>query len=317
MKIVIIGPGAMGCLVAAFLAKSFSSSKGEEHKIWILDKDRDRALKINQQGIIVEGVTGNWQVKVKVATKPQEIDKCDLIIICVKSYDTKEVVLQTKTLIGDNTEVLTLQNGIGNIEVIGEAVGLDKVIAGVTSQAATLLGIGHIRHAGKGETVIGRIDGKTPVELRYVREIFNKAGLDTKISRDIKSLLWSKLVINVGINALTAIVRLNNGRLIEFEGTRRILRGAVTEAIRIAKRKKIKLIYDDPLAKVEAVCEATSANISSMLQDISRNKRTEIDFINGVIVRLGQECGIPVPVNLILLDLIKTIESSYALSVKS
>lgn len=131
------------------------------------------------------------------------------------------------------------------------------------------------------------------------------------MSRDIKSLAWSKLIINVGINALTAITRLPNGKLIEFEGTKRILRDAVTEATRIAKRKRIKLIYDDPLAKVEAVCESTAANISSMLQDVLRKKHTEIDFINGVIVRLGQELGIAVPINKLLVDLVKTIESSY------
>jgi 2-dehydropantoate 2-reductase len=234
----------------------------------------------------------------------------------VKSYDTKEAAISTKPLVGEDTRVLTLQNGIGNIEIIGEVVGNDRVIGGVTNQGATLLAEGHIRHAGKGETVIGRIDGKIPVEMRSIREIFNKAGLETRISRDIKGLLWSKLIINVGINALTAITRLNNGRLIEFEGTRKILREAVTEAIRIAKRKRIKLIYDDPLAKVEAVCEATATNVSSMLQDVLRKKRTEIDFINGVIVRQGQELGIPVPVNSILLDLVKTLEASYSLAVE-
>lgn len=308
MKIVIVGPGAMGCLFAGFLAKS-------KEEVWLLDKHKERAEKIAGQGILVEGISGNWQAKVKVTAQAQEIENCDLIIISVKSYDTKEAIIHAKPLVGDNTRVLTLQNGIGNIEIIGEVVGSDKVIGGVTNQGATLIDIGHIRHAGRGETVIGRIDGKIPVGLRSIREIFNQAGLETRISRDIKGLLWSKLIINVGINALTAITRLNNGKLIEFEGTRKVLREAVTEAIRIAKRKRIKLIYDDPLAKVEAVCEATATNVSSMLQDVLRKKRTEIDFINGVIVRQAQELGIPVPINSILLDLVKTIEASYNLAV--
>jgi 2-dehydropantoate 2-reductase len=94
------------------------------------------------------------------------------------------------------------------------------------------------------------------------------------------------------------------------------MREAVTEAVKVAKRKRIKLIYDDPLAKVEAVCEATAANVSSMLQDVLRKKRTEIDFINGVVVRLGQEIGIPTPTNSLLLELVKTVETSYDLSVK-
>jgi 2-dehydropantoate 2-reductase len=304
MKIVIVGPGAMGCLFAAFLSKT-------KNEIWMLEKNNARAEVINQQGIILEGISGNWQAKTKLTTDPKEIGVAELVIICVKSYHTKEAIMNARPIIAENTAVLTLQNGIGNIEIIQEVVGSDRVIGGVTNEGATLLGVGRIRHAGKGDTVIGRIDSKVPVQLRSIREVFNKAGFDTKISRDIKSLLWSKLIINVGINALSAITGLENGRLIEFEGTRKILQEAVTEAVKIAKRKRIKLIYDDPLAKVEAVCEATSANASSMLQDVLKKKRTEIDFINGVIVRLGHELGIAVPINSTLVNLVKTIESSY------
>jgi 2-dehydropantoate 2-reductase len=304
MKIVIVGPGAMGLLFAAFL------SKGKE-EIWLLDKDKERAEKLDKNGVSLEGVSGKWAAKVKVSADPKKIGSADLVIIATKAYDTKSAIRQAKLIITEKTSVLTLQNGIGNIEIIGETAGPDKVIGGTTNMGATLLSVGHIRHAGNGETVIGKIDGSTPVILREIRELFNKVKLETRISRDIKGILWSKLIINVGINALTVLTRLHNGRLIEFEGTRRILRDAVTEAVKIAKRKRIKLIYDDPLAKVEAVCEATSGNVSSMLQDVLRKKHTEIDFINGVVVRLGQELGIPVPVNTMLVDLIKTIEVSH------
>lgn len=316
MKIVIVGCGAMGCLLAGFLSRLYSASGKSEDKLWLLEKDKERARKLNEQGIAIEGVSGNWQSRVKITADPKEIVRADLLIICVKSYHTRDAITQSRVLVDKDTRVLTLQNGIGNIEIISEVVGQDKVIGGVTSHGATLLEAGRIRHAGKGETIVGRPDGKIPVELRHIREVFNKAGLETRISRDIKGLLWSKLIINVGINALTAITRLNNGRLLEFETTRRIMREAVTEAIRVAKRKRIKLLYDDPLARVEAVCEATRDNISSMLQDVLRKKRTEIDFINGVIVRQAQELGIAVPVNSVLVDLVKTIESSYNLAVE-
>ncbi|MCK9430679.1 MAG: 2-dehydropantoate 2-reductase [Candidatus Omnitrophica bacterium] len=304
MKIVIVGPGAMGCLIAAFLSKS-------KEEVWLLDKNKENAAKINELGISVEGVSGSWQAKPKTTANVEDIAKADLILICVKSFHTKQALEQIKPLLQQNTKIMTLQNGIGNIEIISELTGEERVIGGITNEGATLIETGKIRHAGRGETLIGTIDGKVPVEIRSIREIFNKVGLQTKLSRDIKGLIWSKLIINAGINALTAITRLSNGRLTEFEGTKRILREAVTEATRIAKRKRIKLIYDDPLAKVEAVCEGTSGNISSMLQDVLKNKRTEIDFINGVIVRLGQELGIAVPTNKLLVDLIKTIESSY------
>ena len=308
MKIAIVGPGAIGCLLTSFL------SKGKD-EVWLLDKDGERASKINKNGISIEGISGEWNIKGKATADVKDIGSAELVIIVVKSYDTKEAISASKPLISNDTSVLTLQNGLGNIEIISEAVGQEKVIGGVTNLGATLLETGKVRHAGKGETIIGRIDGKIPVQMRQIREIFNACGLETRISKDIKGILWSKLIINVGINALTALTRLRNGRLIEFEGTRKILREAVTEAVRISKRKRIKLIYDDPLAKVEAVCEATSENISSMLQDILRKKRTEIDFINGVIVRQGQELGIPVPANLMLVDLVKTIEASYKFAV--
>ncbi|MCX5698213.1 MAG: 2-dehydropantoate 2-reductase [Candidatus Omnitrophica bacterium] len=307
MKIVVVGPGAMGCLFAAFLTKS-------KEDVWLLDKDKQRSAKVNECGISLEGSSGCWQSKPKATARVEDIGKADLILICVKSFHTKAAIEQIKPLLGQDTKILTLQNGIGNIEIISELAGEERVIAGVTNEGATLMDIGKIRHAGRGETIIGAIDGKTPVQMRAIREAFNKAGFECKMSRDIKSLLWSKLIINVGINALSAITRLPNGKLIEYEGTRRILRDAVTEAARITKRKRIKLIFDDPLAKVEAVCEGTRDNLSSMLQDVLRKRRTEVDFINGVIVRLGQELGIDVPTNKFLLDLVKTIESSYAQS---
>jgi len=307
MKIVVVGAGAMGCLFAAFLSKS-------KEEVWLLDRNKESAAKLNETGISLEGVSGIWQAKVKTTANVQEIAKADLILLFVKSFHTKQVAEQIKPFLGANTKVLTLQNGLGNIEIMSETIGEERIIGGVTNEGATLIDKGLIRHAGRGETIIGTIDGKTPVEMRAIREIFNKVGFETKMTRDIKSLIWSKLIINVGINALTAITRLPNGKLTEFEGTKRILRDAVTEATRIAKRKRIKLIFDDPLAKVEAVCEETSSNLSSMLQDILRKKRTEIDSINGVIVRLGQELGISVPTNKLLVDLIKTIEASYDLT---
>ncbi|MCM8797540.1 MAG: 2-dehydropantoate 2-reductase [Candidatus Omnitrophica bacterium] len=308
MKITIVGAGAMGSLLAAFLSKS-------KEEIWILHKDEETAAKISQNGISIEGVSGNWQAKPKITIHPQDIGNADLVIICVKSYDTKAAILKAKPIIGENTRILTLQNGIGNIEIISEVAGQDKVIGGVTNEGATFLEPGRIRHAGRGETIIGRNDGRIPVEMRSIRELFNRVGLETKISRDIKSILWSKLIINAGINALTAITRLPNGKLLEFEGTRKIMREAVSEAVRVAKRKRIKLIYDDPLGKVEAVCEATSANISSMLQDVLRRKRTEIEYINGAIVRQAQELNVSAPVNSFLADLVKTIETTYELTV--
>lgn len=304
MKITIVGPGAVGLIFGAFLLKS----KEEVH---FLDHDEKRAQKLKKDGITIEGISGGHRVDIDIAVDPKDIGASDLVILCVKSYDTEEAIKNAKPLIGDNTQVLTLQNGVGNVQILEEAVGEDRVIGGVTSIGANLKGWGQVVHAGRGDTIIGKKDKKTLGPIRDVARALNKAGFQTKISKDIDAIIWGKLIINVGINALTAITRLNNGALLEHEGTREVMKMAVSEAVKVAKRKRIKLAYDDPLQKVELVCRATAKNISSMLQDVLNKKRTEIDFINGAIVRQGASYNIPTPANSILANLLKTIESTY------
>lgn len=308
MNVLIVGPGALGSLLAALLTRK-SARKSPLASIALFDYKKERAEKTARSGISAEGVGGSWQSEPTVYSDIRQARDIDLVILCVKAYDTKKAVEMIKPAVGEKTRILTLQNGLGNTEVISEAVGSEKVIGAVTSLGATLLESGRVSWAGKGETVLGRLDGKIPVEMRAIRELFKCAGLSVRISRDIKGLLWSKLIINVGINALSAIVRRPNGSLLESEYTRSVMRDSVTEAVRVAKKKRVKLIYDDPLAKVEAVCEATAANYSSMLQDILHKKKTEIDFLNGVIVRHAKELGIPVPVNAVLVNIIKALET--------
>ena len=305
MKIVVVGPGALGCLVAGFL----KNKSGEG--VWILDDSPERAKKISNDGIKIEGISGNFDIKIDATADTKDIGKADLVIICVKSYSTEDACKEIKDLVGEETSVLTLQNGIGNVQILNDYFGPERVIAGVTNHGSTLLGDGHIRHAGKGDTIIGKSDGKLSGILKNVSGILSKSGFPTKVSKDIDSVIWSKLVINVGINALTAITRLNNGRLVEYAESRELLRSAVGEAVKVVKRKRIKLAYDDPIQKVESVCKATASNVSSMLQDVLNKKRTEIDFINGAIVRQAKSLSIPTPVNEALTNLVKTIETSY------
>jgi len=305
MKIAIVGSGALGSLFAAL----FSRAKAD---VLLFGRNKSRIEKITREGLNVEGAAGKWKARVKASCAFEEISAADLVILCVKSYDTKNVVSSFGGYLGKETVLLSLQNGLGNMEAVSEAVPEERVIGGVTNIGATLLEGGGVRYAGKGETVIGRADGKVTVEMRPIRELFSSAGLELKISREIKNIIWSKLVLNAGINALSAVLRLPNGALVRSEGAKRIMRAAVTEAVRVSKRKKIKLVYDDPLAKAEAVCEATASNISSMLQDILSKRRSEIDSINGAIIRIAQEAGIPVPVNVMLFDMVKSIEDNYA-----
>ncbi len=306
MKVVIVGAGSIGKLLYGLLSKS-------KEDIWLLDKTPERAARLKKIGVKIEGLNSIKITAPKVVADPLEVSDADLWIICVKSYDTKNVVKILSGHVRPESFVFSIQNGIGNAELLCEQFGVQKVFAGSTNMGATTVDDGVVNHAGDGETIVGRLDGVMGVELKDLRELFQKSKLSIKISRDIQSVLWSNLVINVGINALSALTRLPNGRIIEFEGSRRILKDAITEAYRVAKRKRIKLLYDDPVSKAEAVCEATAENTSSMLADVLNKKRTEIDFLNGVIVRQAESLGIKTPVNSMLVDLIRTIESSYCL----
>ncbi len=304
MKTVIIGPGAIGTFLAAHLARA-------KNEVMLLDKRIERAQKIRKDGLRVEGLT-RVEVKVGASVDTGEIGQADLVILGVKSYNTEEAIKKARDLFKEDTYVLTLQNGLGNVQMLNDLVGEDKVIAGVTQQTATLLGSGVVRHTGKGETVIGRISKQPLGKARVILALLNQARIPARSSRDINSLIWSKLIIDLGINAPAAITRLRNGLLLQHSEIREIMRLAVSEAVRVAKRKRIKLNYDDPIQKVESACKATSENLSSMLQDVLDKRKTEIDFLNGAIVRQGKSLNIATPVNETLTNLIKTIENSYS-----
>lgn len=308
MEICIVGPGAIGSLFAGFLGKS-----GEE--VYLLDKNPERAEKISKQGIKIEGVSGEHLIKINTTANPEDIGTCELIIVAVKSYHTKEAIERALSLISENTLVLSMQNGLGNLEEIAKITGEEKVIGGITSQGATLLGNGHIRHAGVGETLIGSFKFQAPgsklQRLEEIANVFNKAGFETKIVDNIQDLIWSKLIINVGINALASIVRVKNGFIVKNSYLYELMKSAVQEAVEIAKLKGINLNYDNPIEKVTHVAESTSENICSMLQDILRKKKTEIDYINGAIVKEAENLNISCPVNKLLSLLVKSIESTY------
>ncbi|MDO8535537.1 MAG: 2-dehydropantoate 2-reductase [Candidatus Omnitrophota bacterium] len=304
MKIAVVGPGALGCLLAGLL-----KTKTRE-EIWLVDKSPERVKRIRESGIRVEGMSSATSA-IDISADPKEVGPCDLVFICVKSYSTDDACKDIKDLISDKTFILTLQNGIGNVQVLNDHFGSERIIAGVTNHGATLLGSGHVRHAGRGDTIIGMYSRKVLGPVRDAANLLAKCGFEAKVSKDIDSVIWSKLIINIGINALSGITRLKNGMLLKHDGARQVLRDSVQEAMKIIKRKRIKLVYDDPIQKVESVCKATSANVSSMLQDVLNSKRTEIDYMNGVIARQGKALSIPTPVNEVLINLIKTIESTY------
>ena len=305
MRIAIVGPGAMGNLFTYLL------SKAENTEIQLLDHRPDRAEKIAGEGLFIEGISGEHHLRPRITLDPVEIGPVDLVILCVKGPDTHEACLNARPLFGPETPILTLQNGHGNMEEIERALGPGRALGGTTSMGATVLDFNRIRHAGWGETVIGEPDGSKTVRAERILSLFKACGLDASFTDNLAGLLWSKLIINVGINALTALIRVHNGQLIQHEGTRNVMKKAVEEAVEVATRLGIRLLYDNPVKKVAGVCEATAGNVASMLQDFLKEKRTEINQINGVVIREGVRLDVPTPVNETLVNLVKTLEESY------
>ena len=301
MRILIVGPGAMGSLFAVLLADAGND-------VFVLDYRPDRAVRLNENGFRVHGVSGERFKRIRVSLRADEIPRVDYAFIWVKSYDTASAVRSIDSALKESGYVVTLQNGLGNADIIAERFGAGRVIAGVTSHGATCLAPGDILHAGTGETVIGTLSGRVSEGVTECARMLNDAGIQTRVSEDVRSEIWGKLIVNAAINPLTAITGLRNGELIRYDETMRVMRMIVEEGVKVATELGFALPYPDPMDRVVDVCKLTAGNISSMLQDVMAGKKTEIDFINGAIARLGREKGIPTPVNETLMYLVKVRE---------
>jgi len=290
MKIAVVGAGAMGSLFGGLLAAS-----GED--VTLVDVWREHVEAINTEGLKIGSQEGSRTVNVKATTDPSSVGPVDLIILFVKSYDTLEATRDALSMVSEDTVFLSLQNGLGNIEKISKAVGSDRVIPGTTAHGCTLIGPGEIFHAGSGPTIIGELDGRVTERARSIRDALEGAGFETEISRNINGALWSKVLVNVGINPLTALNGLRNGELLDHPDIMETMRGAVEEAVRVAEALGVDLGKGDHVERVYDVARATASNRSSMLQDVERGRRTEIDALNGAIVDSARRLGLEVPVN--------------------
>lgn len=305
MKIAVVGAGAMGSLYGALLAEA-----GED--VCLVNIWAEHVAAVNRQGLTITSDRGDRVVKLRAVTDAAEAGPADLILVFVKSTATGVAARSALGLLGRDTFALTLQNGIGNVEKLGEILGPDRVIAGTSAFGGTMLGPGHIRHAGSGTTMLGELSGKITPRLEELAGVFRRAGLQPSLSDNIKGVLWTKLIVNVGINALTALTRVKNGQLLEIPELSGLMEMAVAEAVAVANKKNIKLACSDPLEHVRNIARATGLNISSMRQDVERGRTTEIDVINAAVDREGAALGIPTPVNRVLTMLIKAMTAAGA-----
>lgn len=299
MKIAVLGAGAMGCLYGGYLAES-------DNDIYLIDIVKDHVDRINNDGLIIESADGERCFRnIKATTDPGSIGYVDILIVFVKSTLTEKAMNSVKNIINNQTIIITLQNGIGNIDKIRNVVDSNKIIAGTTSNGSTLKDLGKVYHAGKGKTTIGELDGSMTKEIIMLNELFNNVGLDTNITNNPIGLIWDKLLVNVGINALTAITGLKNGMLVMYRESEEILEESVLEAMKVAEKMNIELTIEDPIGHTKDICRLTKENTSSMLQDVLKGKKTEIDMINGAIVTYGKELGVATPINKMLTNLVK------------
>ena len=283
------------------------------HNVVLFDVYQEHVERIRRDGLLIEEASTGEVITAHPAASsdPGSVEGSDVLVIFVKSTVTEQACRQFTAFAGPRTIVLTLQNGLGNEAIIRKHFGAERTAAGVTSQGATFLGPGRIRHAGTGPTHIGMSDGGNG-KLAALAGALSAAGFETHIVEDVASLAWSKLVINVGINGLTALIGQTNGRLLDFEETKAIMADLVAEAVEVARARGVTFTYADPLATVLEVAARTGANRSSMLQDFDKRRESEIDFMNGAIVREAAELGIAAPVNATVTRLVKTLDRIHA-----
>ncbi len=295
MRIVVFGAGSLGSLVGGLLTR--------RHEVVLIGR-RPHVQAIEESGLVLAGMVEAVMVP-RAQENVQGLPPADLVIITVKSYDAREALEAIRPLVSEGTLVVSLQNGLRSPGLLNDAYPGRSVI-GVTSLGATSSGPGRVYYAGEGDTFFGVLSGDTGIAGK-VADAFNSVGLDSYVTDDIMSEVWAKAIINSSINPITAIARCKNGRVLKDPDLLTVAESACTEGGRIAEASGVKLSEEMLIERLRTVLRKTSENKSSMLQDIERRRRTEIDDITGELVRIADASGVEAPVSRTLLLLVRSI----------
>ncbi len=302
MRVGILGSGAMGCLVGGLLAQT-------SNDVLMFDADPLTVRSINTNGVQIDQAAGLVSASVRAYGPQDDLEPVDLLIVLVKAARTGDALAVFRRAVNPHTQILSLQNGLGNLETIHEIFPQNPLLAGTTAQASRWLAPGLIRHTGSGKTMIGPYLNCSDENSKAAASMLSDAGIETAVSRDINHLIWSKLMINAVINPLTAILGVTNGFIAEDAGIQKTVRSIVEETVAVAKSLGLDFEVEEQIAKCLEVSRQTFANQSSMLQDIRFGRETEIRAINGAIADAGENAGIGVPVNRLLSQLVIARES--------
>ena len=282
--------------------------------VTLVDVWREAIEAINERGLKIQNKTGETTVhKIRAVTSPAQIDgPVDLVLVFVKCYHTAEAVRSVLPLLGPHTTVLSLQNGWGNGPRIAEIAGAGRVLLGVCYHSATVLGPGHVLHAGQGRTFIGELNGSDSPRLQQIVKAFNAAGIAVEPSGQVLKEIWSKLALNAATLPTSASIRLTADRLLDTPEMQQLLQSLLKEVVAVAQAQKIPLDFTERWEAITGLLRKLAPNTKgSMLQDVENGRRTEIDVINGAIVEAGQRLGIPTLYNGAMVALIKALEGTF------
>jgi 2-dehydropantoate 2-reductase len=301
--VAIVGLGALGSVFAALLARAgipvIGVCRRGEHR---------EALKAG--GLLIEEGDEESRVRFPVTEELAADQDSLLVLVLVKSFDTEAAARDLAGRIDEHTPVLTLQNGLGNAEALAAHLAPEQVLAGVTTFGALCEAPGRVRLTGRGDCEIGAWIGAGERYLPQVRELLQRAGIECRLTANVPATLWKKLAVNAAINPLTTLLRVRNGELLRLQPLDPILGMIAEEVWRVAARHGIALPTPPQLQQeIRRVCQLTAGNRSSMLRDVEKGRRTEIEAINGAVARLGYKKGVLAPVNAALAGLIQALSN--------
>lgn len=300
MKIAVIGPGAMGMLFGGKLSAAAD--------VVLCGNNNVRIVEMRKSGVEIErdGVVTTYHPR--AAVNGEIIDQKDLVILFTKAYLTEEALIANRAMIGKNTWLLTLQNGMGHEEILQKFADPSHILIGVTAQGSTRKGGHAILHSGLGETVIGQTEPTQDPRIEEIRDVFEQAGFPCRISDNIREAIWHKLVINASSSVLSGVLGVKQGYVagnpnawnICQELIREICRTAAGEGIRFEEAEQIERVYNHLLAAKDGV--------ASLCADLRNGRKTEVDFISGAVVRAAEINGIEVPAQKMMVDLVHAME---------
>ena len=304
MRICVIGCGAVGSLFAAHLAKA------GEAEIWAYDIWEDHIDAIRKNGLKLSGAA-DFTARLNATSDPNEVPRCDYGIVATKAIHTRSAIAQMAHIFDANSAVCSVQNGVGNEEIIAEHVRY--VIRGTTFPAGHPIAPGHVGYDIKGDTWIGPFEPTNPPmsKVDELAGLVTRAGMNTIALKDARGAQWTKLIFNVSTNPVGALTLLHHGAAARFQPTSQLFNDLIIEGEAVAKKLGIEL-HGDPRQLVQKGASAPGKHKASMLQDVLSTRQTEVDFMNGAIVKWGEKVGVPTPLNKALWELIKGLEHSWS-----